>query len=73
MGTSAMEQLWQTLSENGLALVCVRDPLSEWADLMTRDQAAGDLTSLANEASEIAEQFPFDTLHRTAPRCRRRS
>jgi hypothetical protein len=34
-GVSAVEQLWQTLSENGLALVCVRGPQCEWAALIT--------------------------------------
>jgi hypothetical protein len=69
MGSSAVEQLWQTLSENGLALVCVRGPQCEWADLMTAgDQAAGELTWLAREAHEIAEQYPLDNVHRTATR-----
>lgn len=40
--SSAVEQLWQTLSENELALVCVRIPECEWADLMTAaDHSAG--------------------------------
>ena len=65
MGSSAVEQLWQTLSENGLALVCVRGPQCEWADLMTiGDHPAGELTWLARETSEIAEQYPHDTDHR---------
>jgi len=72
MGSSAVEQLWQTLSENGLALVCVRGPQREWADLMAAgdqaagDQAAGELTWLAREAHEIAEQYPHGIGHRTA-------
>ena len=67
MGSSAVEQLWQTLSENELALVCVRAPECEWADLMTAgDHTAGELTWLARKASEIAEQYPLDTGHRRA-------
>lgn len=62
MGSSAVEQLWQTLSENKLALVCVRGPQCEWADLMTvGDHASGGLTWLARETREIAEQYPHDT------------
>ncbi|MFE7423155.1 hypothetical protein [Rhodococcus sp. NPDC057529] len=58
MGSSAVEQLWQTLSENELALVCVRSPQCEWADLMTAgDHGAGALTWLARETSEVAEQY----------------
>ena len=61
-----MEQLWQTLSENGLALVCVRGTQCEWVDLMTAgDQTAGELTWLAREAHEIAEQYPHGIGHRT--------
>lgn len=75
MGSSAVEQLWQTLSENELALVCVRGPESEWADLMTSwDHAVGELIWLARETSEIAEQYPrrrrsphFGVV--TAPKC----
>jgi hypothetical protein len=61
MGSSAVEQLWQALSENELALVCVRGPQSRWADLRTvgEDGAVG-LTWLVREASEIAEQYPHD-------------
>ncbi|NHU44289.1 hypothetical protein [Rhodococcus sp. A14] len=62
MGSSAVEQLWQTLSENGLALVCVRGSQCEWADLMTvGDRAAGELAW-----REIAEQYPLDNVHRTS-------
>ncbi|MFD7011185.1 hypothetical protein [Rhodococcus jostii] len=58
MGSSAVEQLWQALSENELALVCVRGPECEWADLMTvGDNAAGELLWLAREVGEIAEQY----------------
>ncbi|WP_172652654.1 hypothetical protein [Rhodococcus opacus] len=67
MGSAGVEQLWQTLSENGLALVCVRGPECEWADLTTAgEHAAGELTWLAREASEIAEQYPHGIGHRTA-------
>ncbi|PBC39689.1 hypothetical protein CJ179_36400 [Rhodococcus sp. ACS1] len=66
MGSSAVEQLWQTLSENELALVCVRGPQCEWADLMTAaDHGAGELTWLARETSEIVEQYPHGAGHRT--------
>ncbi|ELB94534.1 hypothetical protein Rwratislav_03394 [Rhodococcus wratislaviensis IFP 2016] len=69
MGSSAVEQLWQTLSENGLALVCVRGPQCEWADLITAgDDTPGELTWLARETSEIAEQYSLDNVHRTATR-----
>ncbi|MCZ4590314.1 hypothetical protein O4328_43010 [Rhodococcus opacus] len=62
MGSSAVGQLWQTLSENELALVCVRGPQCEWADPMTvGDHASGGLTWLARETREIAEQYPHDT------------
>ena len=65
MGSSAVEQLWQALSENELALVCIRGPQSRWADLTTvGEDAAVGLTWLAREASEIAEQYPHD---RAAP------
>ncbi|MGW4335374.1 hypothetical protein ACWEK5_21505 [Rhodococcus koreensis] len=67
MGSSAVEQLWQTLSENELVLVCVRGPECEWADLMTAaDPAAGERTWLARETSEIAEQYPRGAGHRTS-------
>ncbi|QYA99728.1 hypothetical protein I1A62_00650 (plasmid) [Rhodococcus sp. USK10] len=67
MGSSAVEQLWQTLSENELALVCVRGPQYEWADLMTAaDHPAGELTWLARETSEVAEQYPRGASHRTS-------
>ncbi|MGV9862333.1 hypothetical protein [Rhodococcus koreensis] len=59
MGSAVVERLWQTLSENELALVCVRGPECEWADLMTAwDHAVGELTWLARETGEIAEQYP---------------
>ncbi|MCZ4589996.1 hypothetical protein O4328_41290 [Rhodococcus opacus] len=62
MGSSAVEQLWRTLSDYGLALVCVRGPQCEWADLMTvGDQAVGELTWLARETSEVAEQYHSPT------------
>lgn len=67
MGSSAVEQLWQTLSENELALVCVRGPECEWADLMTAaDDGVGELTWLARETSEIAEQYPHGAAHHTS-------
>ncbi|MFE7422770.1 hypothetical protein [Rhodococcus sp. NPDC057529] len=67
MGSSAVEQLWQTLSENELALVCVRGPECEWADLTTAwDHVVGELTWLARETSEIAEQYPRGAGHRTS-------
>ena len=56
-----MEQLWQALSENELALMCVRGPQCEWANLMTLgDNASEELTWLARDTSEIAEQYPHD-------------
>ncbi|WP_072950904.1 hypothetical protein [Rhodococcus koreensis] len=63
MGSSAVEQLWQTLSENELALVCVRGPQCEWADLVTvGENVSGELVWLAREVGEIAaEQYPHDT------------
>ncbi|MGV9869619.1 hypothetical protein [Rhodococcus koreensis] len=66
MGSSAVEQLWQKLSENELALVCVRGPECEWADLMTvGNHPVGELTRLARETSEVAEQYPHGAGHRT--------
>jgi hypothetical protein len=64
MGSSAVEQLWQTLSENELALVCIRGPQCEWADLMAvGENASGELIWLVREVGEIAEQYPYDTGH----------
>jgi hypothetical protein len=61
MGSSAGEQLWQTLSDSGLALVCVRGPKCRWADLLSiGDEAVGELTWLARDADEIAEQYRRD-------------
>jgi len=58
MGSSAGEQLWQTLSDSGLALVCVRGPQRRWADLLLPgDESVGELTWLARDADEIAEQY----------------
>ncbi|MFF2027142.1 hypothetical protein [Rhodococcus koreensis] len=69
MWSSAVEQLWQTLSENELALVCVRGPQCEWTDLMTAaDHGAWELTWLARETSEVAEQYPQGTVHRAQAR-----
>ncbi|RZL84119.1 MAG: hypothetical protein EOP32_04695 [Rhodococcus sp. (in: high G+C Gram-positive bacteria)] len=57
MGSSAGEQLWQTLSDSGLALVCVRGPQCRWADLLSvGDKEVEGLTWLARDAAEIAEQ-----------------
>jgi hypothetical protein len=68
MGSSAVEPLWQTLSEN-VALVCVRGPQCEWEDLITAgDHTPRELTWLARETSEIAEQYPLEKVHRTATR-----
>ncbi|MFD6061034.1 hypothetical protein [Rhodococcus wratislaviensis] len=67
MGSSAVEQLWQTLSENGLALVCVRGPQCDWADLMTVGETSrGEPAWFAREVSEITEQFPHDSDHAAA-------
>ncbi|MFD9663528.1 hypothetical protein ACFWAY_18185 [Rhodococcus sp. NPDC059968] len=61
MGSSAGEQPWQTLSDSGLELVCVRGPQCRWADLiLLGDEAVGELTWLAREADEIAEQYCRD-------------
>ncbi|MDF3310036.1 hypothetical protein P3H15_34020 [Rhodococcus sp. T2V] len=52
------EQLWQTLSDSGLALVCVRGPQCRWADLLVSgEESVGELTWLARDAAEIAEQY----------------
>ncbi len=57
MRSSASEQLWQTLSDSGLALVCVRGPQCRWADLLLPgDGSVGELTWLARDADEIAER-----------------
>jgi len=58
MGSPVGEQLWQTLSDSGLALVCVRGPQRRWADLLSPgDESVGELTWLARDADEIAEQY----------------
>ena len=58
MASSAGEQLWQTLSDSGLALVCVRGPQRRWADLLLPgDESVGELTWLARDADEIAEEY----------------
>ena len=57
MVSSAVEQLWQALAENDVALVCVRGPQCRWADLMTVGDLVGELTWLARETGEIAEQY----------------
>jgi len=57
MGSPVGAQLWQTLSDSGLALVCVRGPQCRWADLLLPgDGSVGELTWLARDADEIAEQ-----------------
>lgn len=67
MGSSAVEQLWQALSENELALVCVRGPQWEWVDLMAvGENVSGELVWLAREVGEIAEQYSHDTGHGAA-------
>ncbi|MGV9869626.1 hypothetical protein [Rhodococcus koreensis] len=61
MGSCAVEQLWRTLSESGMALGCVRGPQSGWADLITvGDEAVRELTWLARETDEITEQYHQD-------------
>ncbi|TQC44221.1 hypothetical protein EEB14_38705 [Rhodococcus sp. WS4] len=63
MASSAGEQLWQTLSDSGLALalVCVRGPQCRWADLLLPgDGSVGELTWLARDADEIAERYRRD-------------
>ncbi|MFD9664282.1 hypothetical protein ACFWAY_22090 [Rhodococcus sp. NPDC059968] len=58
MESTAVEQLWQVLSDSGLALVCVREPQCPGVDLMSvGDEAVGELTWPAREAEEIAEQY----------------
>ena len=58
MGSPVGEQLWQTLSDSGLALVCVRGPQRRQADLpLPGDESVGELTWLARDADEIAEQY----------------
>ncbi|MCZ4589282.1 hypothetical protein O4328_37515 [Rhodococcus opacus] len=58
MGSPVGEQLWQTLSDSGLALVCVRGPQCRWADLLVpRDESVGALTWLTRDADEIAELY----------------
>ena len=65
MGSPVGEQLWQTLSDSGLALsdsglalVSVRGPQCRWADLLfPGDGSVGELTWLARDADEIAEQY----------------
>ncbi|CAG7619323.1 hypothetical protein COO55_34950 [Rhodococcus opacus] len=58
MGSLVGEQLWQTLSDSGLASVCVRGPQCRWADLLLLgDGSVGELTWLARDADEIAEQY----------------
>ncbi|TQC40003.1 hypothetical protein EEB14_57120 [Rhodococcus sp. WS4] len=60
MGSPVGEQLWQTLSDSGLALVCVRGPQCRWADLLSAGDEVGELTWLARDADEIAEQYRRD-------------
>ncbi|MFD7011226.1 hypothetical protein [Rhodococcus jostii] len=60
MGSSAGERLWQTMWDSGWALVCVRGPQCRWADLLPWDDEAGELTWLARDATEIAEQYRRD-------------
>ncbi|MFC9764238.1 hypothetical protein [Rhodococcus jostii] len=58
MASSAGEQLWQTLSESGLALVCIRGPQCRRADLLLPgNESVGKLTWLARDTDEIAEQY----------------
>ncbi|QSE87984.1 hypothetical protein JWS13_04765 (plasmid) [Rhodococcus pseudokoreensis] len=58
MGSSAVEQLWQALSENELALVCVRGPMAACVDLSTvGDDGLGELTWMARETGEVTEQY----------------
>ncbi|PQP15947.1 hypothetical protein GO592_35785 (plasmid) [Rhodococcus sp. 21391] len=58
MASSAGEQLWQTLSDSGLALVCVRGPQRRWADLLLPgNESVGELTWLARDTDEVAEQY----------------
>lgn len=59
MASSAGEQLWQTLSDSGLALVCVRGPQRRWADLLLpgNESVGGELTWLARDTDEVAEQY----------------
>ncbi|MGW5148235.1 hypothetical protein [Rhodococcus koreensis] len=58
MGSPAVEQLWQTLSESGMALVCVRGPQCRWGDLLTAEGAVGEWAWLTRDADEIAEHYP---------------
>ncbi|EKT76517.1 hypothetical protein WSS_A42385 [Rhodococcus opacus M213] len=51
----------QTLSDSGLALVCVRGPQCRWADLiLLGDEVVGEWIWLARDANEIAEQYCRD-------------
>lgn len=61
MGTPVDEQLWQALSDSGLALVCVRGPQCRWADLLSPgEESVGELTWLARDADEIVEHYRRD-------------
>ncbi|MFD6058229.1 hypothetical protein [Rhodococcus wratislaviensis] len=58
MASSSGEQLWQTLSDSGLALVCIRGPQCRRADLLLPgNDSVGELTWLARDTEEIAEQY----------------
>ncbi|AII10485.1 hypothetical protein [Rhodococcus opacus] len=58
MASSSGEQLWQTLSDSGLALVCIRGPQCRRADLLPPgNESVGELTWLARDTEEIAEQY----------------
>ncbi|WAM19599.1 hypothetical protein [Rhodococcus sp. JS3073] len=58
MASSSGEQLWQTLSDSGLALVCIRGPQCRRADLLLPgNESVGELTWLARDTEEIAEQY----------------
>ncbi|MDI9949225.1 hypothetical protein [Rhodococcus sp. IEGM 1305] len=58
MASSSGEQLWQTLSDSGLAMVCIRGPECRRADLLLPgNESVGELTWLARDTEEIADEY----------------
>jgi hypothetical protein len=58
MSLPAVERLWQTLSENEMALVCVRGPAVRFEDLTADDDdGRQELNWMAREVGEITEQY----------------
>lgn len=61
MSSPAVEQLWHTLSENELALVCVRGPAVRFEELTAGDDdGRRKLNWMAREVGEITEQYRND-------------